>query len=389
MIGYHAVTASRDSRFYTPFAAIKFLNQSDVAGEVQAEDEAGNKVTVFVRHPDGAWEIVEPKEDSTANPQDPANQRYNTVHNPSGPGGGQFGQGNGAVTASGGSTTQTTQGQVFTEQEYAAHIAEVQKKVSEAVANHETSEDVYREKLADGSLGPWDPKRYAQQQEILDEFMAKAANVPNNGEALVAGGLGGAGKGYVLKNFAGIDQNQFLTVNPDDIKEAMATKGMIPKVEGLSPMEASPLVHEEASQMGLRLANMAYDQKKNVIWDVTMGSESSIQKRIDSMREAGYNTVDSVFVDVDLNTSMARAQKRHRGGEERYRNGQGNGGRVLPVSVSLKNGPSPGSKYRSKNREVFEKMKGQFDSWVVYNAMTPQPVIESSGGKRWLGGSKK
>ncbi len=43
-------------------------------------------------------------------------------------------------------------------------------------------------------------------------------------------------------------------INPDDIKEEMAKRGMIPEVGGLSPMEASDLVHEESSDVAKRLA---------------------------------------------------------------------------------------------------------------------------------------
>ena len=41
--------------------------------------------------------------------------------------------------------------------------------------------------------------------------------------------------------------SQYLMINPDDIKEEMARRGMVPEIEGLSPMEASDLVHEESS----------------------------------------------------------------------------------------------------------------------------------------------
>ena len=76
--------------------------------------------------------------------------------------------------------------------------------------------------------------------------------------AVVAGGLGGAGKTTVLGDHEGIDPTKYLTINPDDLKEELAQRGMIPKVDGLSPMEASDLVHEESSYLARQLALRAH-----------------------------------------------------------------------------------------------------------------------------------
>ena len=63
----------------------------------------------------------------------------------------------------------------------------------------------------------------------------------------MVGGLGGAGKTTILKGQANVDLSRYLMINPDDIKEEMAQRGLVPHIEGLSPMEASDLVHEESS----------------------------------------------------------------------------------------------------------------------------------------------
>ncbi len=84
--------------------------------------------------------------------------------------------------------------------------------------------------------------------------MREAATCLVSGRAIIAGGLSGAGKSTVLDHYAGIDRSQYLTINPDDIKEKMADRGLIPQVDGLSPMEASDLVHEESSYIARRLA---------------------------------------------------------------------------------------------------------------------------------------
>lgn len=89
--------------------------------------------------------------------------------------------------------------------------------------------------------------------------MDRARNVPCGRLALFTGGLGGAGKTSMLAR-NDVDVTQFLTLNNDDIKEEMASDGMIPQVNGLTPMEACPLVHEEASDVLAQLRAMALER---------------------------------------------------------------------------------------------------------------------------------
>jgi predicted kinase len=160
----------------------------------------------------------------------------------------------------------------------------------------------------------------------------RSNHVPSDHKAIIAGGLGGAGKSTVLGRFAGIDLSQYLIINPDNIKEEMARRSLIPRVEGLTPMEASDLVHEESSAIAKQLARKALADGKNVIWDITMSSRTTTERRISDLRAAGY-TVDGLFVDIPVETSVRRADSRHREGEDDYRAGKGLGGRYVPPEV--------------------------------------------------------
>ena len=60
----------------------------------------------------------------------------------------------------------------------------------------------------------------------------------------------------------------------------------MPTVDGLTPMEASDLAHEESSHIAKRLANRAQADGKNVIWDITMAKTGSIAERVESLRAA-------------------------------------------------------------------------------------------------------
>lgn len=210
----------------------------------------------------------------------------------------------------------------------------------------------------------WTFERSLIHQEIVDELYAKANGVPNDRKAVIAGGLGGAGKSTVLSKYAGIDLSQYLVVNPDDIKEVLARRGLVPKVDGLSPMEASNLVHEESSHVAKQLAARALADGKNMIWDITMASRASTEGRIDSLRAAGYTHIEGVFVDIPVETSVERAGERHRRGHEDFRNSRGYGGRYVPPDVIRENRDA---EWGSKNRRTFEELKDRFDGWKIYD----------------------
>lgn len=244
---------------------------------------------------------------------------------------------------------------------YAEHTRHVESKVSDALEQGESTDVKH-------TLNPerttWDPDRIEVHQQIVDELYSAAADVPNDGQAIIAGGLGGAGKSTTLEDHAGIDRSKYLTINPDDIKESLGRRGMIPAVGGLAPMECSALVHEESSQVAGLLAGRAYADRKNVIWDITMSSKSSAAKRIQQLRDAGYSSIEGVFVHIPVDKSVERAEARHRHGLEDYRNGEGLGGRYVPPDIIRANADPT---WGSVNRGVFEELKPQFDRWRIYD----------------------
>lgn len=263
----------------------------------------------------------------------------------------------------------------FTDEEYADHMRMVEAGLDEAERQGMSSHLLY---ARDSEGKVWLKSRADQQIGILDDICRDIGDVPCNGEAVIAGGLGGAGKTTVLSRFAGIDRATFLTVNPDDIKGEMAERGMIPAVDGLSPLECSQLVHEESSLVAGSLARRAYADRRNVIWDITMSGYESAAQRIDDLRGAGYTDILGVFVDIPAATSVERAQNRHRAGMEEYRNGRGYGGRHLSPDLILRQQADDG---QTVNRKVFEALKPKFDRWMVFDNSVDgrDPVlIESS-----------
>ena len=244
---------------------------------------------------------------------------------------------------------------------WAEHLVEVREGLDSARREGLTSKRLY---TIDGAGEIWIEERERLHDSIIEDLYAKAADVPCGFKAIIAGGLGGAGKTTVLTQYAGIDLSQYLMINPDDMKEEMAHRGMIPEVEGLSPMEASELVHEESSYLASQLALRAQADGKSLIWDITMSSEESVAKRINELTSAGYTRIDGLFVDISVETSLKRIESRHREGHDKYLAGEGLGGRYVPPEV-IKSQEDP--EWGSKNMRTFSAIKQRFNGWSIYD----------------------
>ncbi len=249
----------------------------------------------------------------------------------------------------------------LTDSEWSEHVTEIRASLEKAHANGLATNIQH---TIDPAHQVWSDGRDALHDSIIEDIYSHSSAVPCGYKAVVAGGLGGAGKSTVLEKHAGIDHSQYLSVNPDDIKEHMASLGLIPKIDGLSPMEASDLVHEECSHIAKRIARRAQAEGKNMIWDITMSSFASTEKRVDDLRAAGYSRIDGIFVDIPIEASVARAGARHRAGDADYRAGLGYGGRFVPPEVIRSQADRSGT---SLNVKTFEAVKNRFDNWSSYD----------------------
>ncbi|HEU5416257.1 MAG TPA: zeta toxin family protein [Streptosporangiaceae bacterium] len=262
----------------------------------------------------------------------------------------------------------------YTDPEWADHKVELRDGLRDA---SDAELDSKVQHTTDPDQEQWTPERDRIHGEIVQELYERASHVPCDRLSIIAGGLPGAGKTTILRDHAGIDLSKYLMVNPDIGKEELALRGLIPHVPGLSPMEASDLVHEESSVIAKQLAHKAIQDGKNLIWDITMSREDTTKDRIDALRSAGYR-VDGLFIDVPIDLSIRRADARHREGEDLYRAGIGLGGRYVPPEVILAQADPD---WGSGNRKSFESVNPHFDHWVRYdNSVDDRPaqLVETS-----------
>lgn len=249
----------------------------------------------------------------------------------------------------------------LTDAEHAEHVAVVKARLLDARASGLATNVLYTD---DVRHEVWSHDRRLIHDDLVADIYAAASAVPCDRTAIVTGGLPGSGKTTVLGRYACVDLSQYLMINPDLVKEQMAHRGLAPSVDGLTPMEASDLMHEESSHIAKRLAHRAQADGRNVIWDVTMSKAASVAGRIDALRASEYQRIDGIFVDASLDVSFRRADSRHREGHDQYRAGLGVGGRFTPSEMIY---AQRDEAWGSRNRANFERLKDRFDSWSSYD----------------------
>jgi hypothetical protein len=115
----------------------------------------------------------------------------------------------------------------------------------------------------------------------------RGAAVPCERQAVLAGGMRGADKDGALAR-AGITRSGYLTVSVDVILAEMARRSLIPVARGLSPLEDTDLVHAEAQHVAKGLATRAIAGGRNLLLDVTMASQPSVQSWLVNLGLAMY-----------------------------------------------------------------------------------------------------
>lgn len=252
-----------------------------------------------------------------------------------------------------------------------------ERALSQAIRDGKITSKIYASSEVPGM--EYTMERHLAQQEIIEDVLKTHDKVPCEGKAVLSGGMGGAGKTTVLTRYLGMDTSQYITINPDDIKEIMAERGMIPTLRGLPPMECSTLAHQEASYISSIIMKRAIAEKRNIILDGTMASMKSMRRRTGQLRDGGYH-MSAVFVDITPETSQKRATSRYQRGMSKYTTSrEGQGGRILPASVNQGNTPEDPTRFRSRSAENLAALyeDGTIPSTpVVYNndGDAPQPV---------------
>ncbi len=173
----------------------------------------------------------------------------------------------------------------------------------------------------------WKLERSLAHAEIVRDLIAAGRAVPCRRMAILAAGLPGADLAGVLDQAA--DRSQYLTVSVPGMLTELARRGMIPRIAGLSPMEAADLAHGEAQYLAKRAALRAIADGRNLILEMSMASPAPVHTWISVLRSGCYR-IEGVFADISIDESVRRTEAAYRRGHEDYLNGRGYGGRYIP-----------------------------------------------------------
>lgn len=255
----------------------------------------------------------------------------------------------------------------------------VNDTVSQHLDNKRDTESLY----FDRDTKEYNKKRSKIHREILNELHEKYKDVPSERKVIFSAGLPGAGKTTILNMLeddgaGGVNVDNYVTVSSDDFKEIFAERGMIPKIDGLTPMESSTLVHAESSHLADKFLTELSEKNKNVVYDFTCRNLLSTTARINILRKSGYKERDMqfIFVDISLKAAEKRAIGRYTAGlNDGIANSESHvGGRYLPPAILHRNKSKSGN-YSSVNAEtLIEVYESNKESGL------PKPIVYDNSG---------
>jgi hypothetical protein len=286
---------------------------------------------------------------------------------------------------------------------YRRYAAKVDKRTKAAVAAGRETSKLFGARKNGELTGAYTASRRAEHEKIIDNIMEAHKDVPDDQQAIMLGGLPGAGKSTFLRDHGeGLggflhvktDENgdtvptNAIVINPDEMKSLLLNredaKGrpLVPRTPGLTDGEHAALVHEESSHLAAMLAQRAMAEGKNVVFDITLGDANKANtkyitnKNGTGAKDLGY-TVHHAFIDGDMATSLHRAGLRHKAvnketGERTFSGRYVDYGHLLHEANTAGALDSDGNVAESKNRVESDKMikSGVFDSVVRHDNKT-------------------
>lgn len=230
-----------------------------------------------------------------------------------------------------------------------------------------------------GVRGKYTAERERDQRRVVGHFLDRPGSIPPKGQApllLMVGGVPGAGKTTTINSedgqrTLGIHLDNFVILNPDDVKVEMARRGMVPDYPGLTADEAATLYHQESSDIVRLISARAMAQGRNVLWDSSMRNEEQAARLMahvtDDPNHPPYD-IWMMLVDTPLPVAKERAVKRYMGG-----------GRFIPLAFIDR---LADKQWGTKPRRAFESLKHNPDvkRWFRFSNDGPTPqILESSG----------
>lgn len=228
-----------------------------------------------------------------------------------------------------------------------------------------------------GAPGKYTAERQRLHAQIVATFLDRPGSIPPAGQTpllFMVGGVPGAGKTTAIRSpdgqqALGIDVDNFVILNPDDVKEEMIKRGMVPDYLGLTPNEAATLIHLESVDIVKLISTRAMSEGRNLLWDSSMRREDQAARLMGHATQtpgrAPYD-VWMMLVDTPIPVAKERAVRRYLGG-----------GRFMPLDyIDRLADPQWGS----QPRRVFEQLKKApgVKRWFRFESVGAPEIVESS-----------
>ncbi|PGV72731.1 zeta toxin family protein [Bacillus cereus] len=207
--------------------------------------------------------------------------------------------------------------------------------------------------------GEYTIERKLLHNEIIESFLKGQLQQEQEPEAILLGGGSAAGKSsigeLVIKGYK-LQKQNMIWIDPDKIKEKIPEYQDAMESEDIESMkQAAFLVHDESSDITMKLLKICMKRKLNFMYDGTMKNEVKYIKLIQQLRQAGFS-IKAIIVDVPIKVALERSNMRFKVT-----------GRLVPEHIIEES--------HMKVATTFSKIKDLIDCYTLYDNTGKEPEV--------------
>ncbi|EOO24753.1 hypothetical protein ICM_06465 [Bacillus cereus BAG1X2-3] len=207
--------------------------------------------------------------------------------------------------------------------------------------------------------GEYTIERKLLHNEIIESFLKGQLQQEQEPEAILLGGGSAAGKSsigeLVIKGYK-LQKQNMIWIDPDKIKEKIPEYQDAMESEDIESMkQAAFLVHDESSDITIKLLKICMKRKLNFMYDGTMKNEVKYIKLIQQLRQAGFS-IKAIIVDVPIKVALERSNMRFKVT-----------GRLVPEHIIEQS--------HMRVATTFSKIKDLIDCYTLYDNTGKEPEV--------------
>lgn len=202
-------------------------------------------------------------------------------------------------------------------------------------------------------------ERKLLHNEIIESFLKGQLQQEQEPEAILLGGGSAAGKssiGELVSKGYKLQKQNMIWIDPDKIKEKIPEYLNAMESEDIESMkQAAFLVHDESSDITMKLIKICMKRKLNFMYDGTMKNEVKYIKLIQQLRQAGFS-IKAIIVDVPIKVALERSNMRFKVT-----------GRLVPEHIIEES--------HMRVATTFSKIKDLIDCYTLYDNTGKEPEV--------------